>query len=172
MGTCPSRRRTDGACLLGWTHLAGEEGSIDNTTESTNGQPAKKGLSRKGCLWVIIGAIAFIGVCGGAVYVWGSPPTESERFDTTLKDNLSPAPNTAEIVETCNAMESAGWSILTLAEQRGVFADGEDRITDIAVIIEHARWDYVSANSRSQLSWDRYHNQEEWRLYCLEKRKP
>ena len=149
MGTCPSRRRTDGACLLGWTHLAGEEGFIDNTVEPTNDQPAKKGLSRKGCLWVIIGAIAFIGVCGGAVYVWGSPPTEEEPTGPTL--TISDVHDSHEQLKGQRVLVTgfAGMSAQQFWVLNGMSRDKRDRLTAL---------DNISAgkNQRLWLSWNNW----------------
>ena len=97
--------------------------------------------------------------------------SESDRFDTALKNNIDPIPTSAEIIRACNAMERTGWDFLTLSQQRGITRTGQDRIVDIAAIIENARWDYINSGNRSQLSWDRYYANEEWKLYCSEKRR-
>ena len=46
---------------------------------------------------------------------------------------------------------------------------GQDRIVDIAAVVNEARWEYVS-EVKTDLSWQRWAGAEDWRLYCLDKR--
>ena len=91
---------------------------------------------------------------------------EADRFDAALKDKLTPVPSHNEVIETCDAMAAVGWDFRVLYDERD-----RDRIVEIAAVVENARWEYVSSGNRTQLSWDRYFNTEEWPLYCSEKRQ-
>lgn len=111
---------------------------------------------------LLVLAVVLVFGCGGE--------SEVERFDAALKDELNPDPTESEIRQACSAMQGVRWNFTTLASNRNVTKDGQDRIVDIAAVIENARWDYITGGNRSQLSWDRYNNREEWQYYCSKKR--
>ena len=101
-----------------------------------------------------------------------APPTESDRFDAALQSQLSPPPTNGEIIRACDALQDVGWDATRLFEARGVTKSGQDRDSDIVAVVTNAQFKYMYNGSRkSDLSWERYHNNEHWLLYCSEKRK-
>ena len=95
--------------------------------------------------------------------------TDDDRIDTALEGMDSP-PTEAELVETCRLLKRAKWDFKKFVTSRNVAYDsnafGKDRLVDIAIFIENARYANMTDRKRSDEIWDLYTANVDLRLYC------
>ena len=97
------------------------------------------------------------------VVACGDP--DHARIDNALRERVTPEPDTSDILEMCDAMAENDWDIAALHNEYG-----SSRLVGIAAVVDNVRWDLATDRNTGE-AWDWYTTRQDFRYYCVEKRR-